>query len=237
MIRRMYGSMLVIKLDKVTSTQDFAEAVNDMLYEDFLVIAEEQTKARGRFGRSWYSPRGGLWFTYVKKNFKTEDVQLSGAKVALAIMEILKSYVDAKIRWPNDIVVNDKKIAGILIEAKTRENINYSDLFIGVGIDVNVKSFPPDIVATSLYLELGKEIIIDINNIINKIEQYLRMDNESSINLLNQNLSIKDKEVLLIGSNWEKKCKALFVDFMGRLVTECGIYEVEEIYRVELVKE
>ncbi|MEM4884302.1 MAG: biotin--[acetyl-CoA-carboxylase] ligase, partial [Saccharolobus sp.] len=114
--------MLVIKLNKVTSTQDFAEAISSMLYEDFVVIAEEQTKARGRFGRSWYSPKGGLWFTYVKKNFKTELIQLSGIKTAIAIMDLLKDFVDAKIRWPNDIVVNDKKIAGILIEAKAYED-------------------------------------------------------------------------------------------------------------------
>ncbi|MEM0363108.1 MAG: biotin--[acetyl-CoA-carboxylase] ligase [Sulfolobaceae archaeon] len=227
--------MLVIKLNKVTSTQDFAEAISSMLYEDFVVIAEEQTKARGRFGRSWYSPKGGLWFTYVKKNFKTELIQLSGIKTAIAIMDLLKDFVDAKIRWPNDIVVNDKKIAGILIEAKTYEDVNYCDLFIGVGIDTNVKEFPKDVNATSLYLELGKEIELDINKIIGKIEEYLTIDDKRAIDIANSNLSIKDRVILIRGENWERKCKALFIDLMGRLVTECGVYEVEEVYRVDVV--
>lgn len=227
--------MLVIKLNKVTSTQDFAEAISSMLYENFVVIAEEQTKARGRFGRSWYSPKGGLWFTYVKKNFKTELIQLSGIKTAIAIMDLLKDFVDAKIRWPNDIVVNDKKIAGILIEAKTYEDVNYCDLFIGVGIDTNVKEFPKDVNATSLYLELGKEIELDINKIIGKIEEYLTIDNKRAIDIANSNLSIKDRVILIRGENWERKCKALFVDLMGRLVTECGVYEAEEVYRVDVV--
>ncbi|MEM4041996.1 MAG: biotin--[acetyl-CoA-carboxylase] ligase [Saccharolobus sp.] len=227
--------MLVIKLNKVTSTQDFAEAISSMLYENFVVIAEEQTKARGRFGRSWYSPKGGLWFTYVKKNFKTELIQLSGINTAIAIMDLLKDFVDAKIRWPNDIVVNDKKIAGILIEAKTYEDVNYCDLFIGVGIDTNVKEFPKDVNATSLYLELGKEIELDINKIIGKIEEYLTIDNKRAIDIANSNLSIKDRVILIRGENWERKCKALFVDLMGRLVTECGVYEAEEVYRVDVV--
>ena len=227
--------MLVIKLNKVTSTQDFAEAISSMLYEDFVVIAEEQTKARGRFGRSWYSPKGGLWFTYVKKNFKTELIQLSGIKTAIAIMDLLKDFVDAKIRWPNDIVVNDKKIAGILIEAKTYEDVNYCDLFIGVGIDTNVKEFPKDVNATSIYLELGKEIELDINKIIGKIEEYLTIDDKRAIDIANSNLSIKDRVILIRGENWERKCKALFIDLMGRLVTECGVYEVEEVYRVDVV--
>ncbi|MEM0015646.1 MAG: biotin--[acetyl-CoA-carboxylase] ligase [Saccharolobus sp.] len=226
--------MLVIKLNKVTSTQDFAEAISSMLYENFVVIAEEQTKARGRFGRSWYSPKGGLWFTYVKKNFKTELIQLAGINTAIAIMDFLKDFVDAKIRWPNDIVVNDKKIAGILIEAKTYEDVNYCDLFIGVGIDTNVKEFPKDVNATSLYLELGKEIELDINKVIGKIEEYLTIDNKRAIDIANSNLSIKDRVILIRGENWERKCKALFVDLMGRLVTECGVYEAEEVYRVDV---
>ncbi|WP_338600378.1 biotin--[acetyl-CoA-carboxylase] ligase [Sulfolobus tengchongensis] len=227
--------MLVIRLSKVTSTQDFAEAISNMLYEDFLVIAEEQTKARGRLGRSWYSPKGGLWFTYVKKNFRTEEIQMSGLKVAIAILNVLKKFVSPKIRWPNDIVVNDKKIAGILIEARTYDNPDVADLFIGVGIDVNVKNFPNDIDATSLYLELGREVSIDISDVTNKIDEALKLSDKEAVDIVNQFLSIKERNVMLKGENWEKTCKALFVDYMGRLVTECGIYEVEEVHKVDVL--
>lgn len=231
----MCGNMLVIELNKVTSTQDFAEAVSNMLYEDFIVIAKEQTKARGRFGRSWYSPPGGLWFTYVKKNFKTENIPLIGVKVAIAIMQIINNFINSKIRWPNDIVVNDKKIAGILIEARTYENIEYCDLFIGVGIDTNLREFPQDIKATSLYLELNKEVNINISDVISEIEKYINLNSKDAIEILNNNLSIKDRVIKIVGDNWEKTCKALFVDFMGRLITECGIFEAEEVYRVDVV--
>jgi BirA family biotin operon repressor/biotin-[acetyl-CoA-carboxylase] ligase len=231
--RRIFLNMLIIKLPKVTSTQDFAEAVSRMLYEDFIVVAEEQTSARGRFRRYWYSPRGGLWFTYVKKNFPTSEVPMVSLKASLAVRKSLSKYLEAKIRWPNDVVIGYKKISGILIEAFA--NGENADLFIGIGVNVNVSEFPKDIIATSLLIETGKEYNISdiLNDIINNIDIYLKADNISIINEINEHLSIKEKEVKLYLNDGEKVCKAFFVDFLGRLVTDCGIYEVEEVIKLQ----
>jgi BirA family biotin operon repressor/biotin-[acetyl-CoA-carboxylase] ligase len=228
--------MLKFKLSKVTSTQDFAEAISSMLYEDFLVIAEEQTKARGRYKRAWYSPKGGLWFTYVKKNFNAEEIPVATLKASLAVREALSSFFDAKIRWPNDVVVNDKKVSGILIEAIYAGDA--TDLFIGVGINTNVKEFPPDIKATSILLETGKEVNNDelLNNVISKMDYYLTLkeDFEEIVSKINNYLSIKDKKVVITRKDETKvECTALFVDKFGRLVTDCGIFEVEDVLRVE----
>jgi BirA family biotin operon repressor/biotin-[acetyl-CoA-carboxylase] ligase len=228
--------MLKFKLSKVTSTQDFAEAISSMLYEDFLVIAEEQTKARGRYKRAWYSPKGGLWFTYVKKNFNAEEIPVATLKASLAVREALSSFFDTKIRWPNDVVVNDKKVSGILIEALYAGDA--TDLFIGVGINTNVKEFPPDIKATSILLETGKEVNNDelLNNVISKMDYYLTLkeDFEEIVGKINNYLSIKDKKVVITRKDETKvECTALFVDKFGRLVTDCGIFEVEDVLRVE----
>jgi BirA family biotin operon repressor/biotin-[acetyl-CoA-carboxylase] ligase len=228
--------MLKFKLSKVTSTQDFAEAISSMLYEDFLVIAEEQTRARGRYKRAWYSPKGGLWFTYVKKNFNAEEIPVATLKASLAVRKALSSFFDAKIRWPNDVVVNDKKVSGILIEAIYAGDA--TDLFIGVGINTNVKEFPPDIKATSILLETGKEVNNDelLNNVISKMDYYLTLkeDFEEIVGKINNYLSIKDKKVVITRKNETKvECTALFVDKFGRLVTDCGIFEVEDVLRVE----
>ncbi|MFP3165234.1 MAG: biotin--[acetyl-CoA-carboxylase] ligase [Acidianus sp.] len=228
--------MLRFKLSKVTSTQDFAEAISSMLYEDFLVIAEEQTKARGRYKRVWYSPKGGLWFTYVKKNFNAEEIPVATLKASLAVREVLSSFFDTKIRWPNDVVVNDKKVSGILIEAIYAGDA--TDLFIGVGINTNVKEFPPDIKATSILLETGKEVNNDelLNNVISKMDYYLTLkeDFEEIVGKINNYLSIKDKKVVITRKDETKvECTALFVDKFGRLVTDCGIFEVEDVLRVE----
>lgn len=224
---------MLIKLDKVTSTQDFAEAVYSMLYSDFIVVAEEQTKARGRYKREWYSPRGGLWFTYCKKGFPIEEIPIATLKVALAIRYVLGKYVEAKIRWPNDIVVNGKKISGILIEGVLQGND--SAMFIGAGVNTNIKNFPSELNATSTLIEAGKEVNNDelLKNIINSVEVYLSKDSESTIEEINTYLSIKNKKVNLYGNNWNKTCTAMFVDRLGRLITDCGIFEVEDVLRLE----
>ncbi|MCQ4343916.1 MAG: biotin--[acetyl-CoA-carboxylase] ligase [Sulfolobales archaeon] len=228
--------MLVIRLTRVTSTQDFAEAIHDMIEEkEFVVVAEEQTKARGRFRRAWYSPKGGLWVTYVMKDFEAERVPDLTLANALAIRKALERYVNAKIRWPNDVVVNDKKIAGVLVEAIARGD--KATAFVGFGVDTNVTEFPKDVRATSVLLETGKPLDNDelMFEIISLTKEYLRLNLSQLAKELDNYSSLNGREVRISGEGWEKRCKALFVDFMGRLVTDCGIFEVEEVHRVEVI--
>jgi BirA family biotin operon repressor/biotin-[acetyl-CoA-carboxylase] ligase len=228
--------LLVIRLTRVTSTQDFAEAIHDMIEEkEFVVVAEEQTKARGRFGRAWYSPKGGLWVTYVMKDFEAERVPDLTLANALAIRKALERYVNAKIRWPNDVVVNDKKIAGVLVEAIARGD--KATAFVGFGVDTNVTEFPKDVRATSVLLETGKLVDNDelMFEIISLTKEYLRLNLSQLAKELDNYSSLNGREVRISGEGWEKRCKALFVDFMGRLVTDCGIFEVEEVHRVEVI--
>lgn len=226
----------MIRLTRVTSTQDFAEAIHDMIEEkEFVVVAEEQTKARGRFRRAWYSPKGGLWVTYVMKDFEAERIPDLTLANALAIRKALEKYVNAKIRWPNDVVVDDKKIAGVLVEAIARGD--KATVFVGFGVDTNVNEFPKDVKATSVLLETGKLVDNDelMFEIISLTKEYLRLDLSQLAKELDNYSSLNGREVKISGEGWEKRCKALFVDFMGRLVTDCGIFEVEEVHRVEVI--
>ncbi|AEB94385.1 MULTISPECIES: biotin--[acetyl-CoA-carboxylase] ligase [Metallosphaera] len=225
--------MQIVKLTRVTSTQDFAEAVSEMIDENYVVVAEEQTRARGRYRRAWYSPKGGLWVTYVIKDFNVEEIALTTLRVALAIRSVLSKYVNSTIRWPNDVVVNGKKISGVLVESSVQGSSSVG--FIGFGINSNVSVFPQDINATSVKLETGKEIDnqLLLDEVIQKINQYITKTPEEVYSELNSNLYIKEKDVVLYGENWKKECKALFVDRYGRLVTMCGIFEVEEVLRLE----
>lgn len=184
-------------------------------------------------GRSWFSPRGGLWVTYVKRDFPIEKVPHTTLKVSLAIADLL-SELNPKIRWPNDVVVNDKKIAGVLIEASVYGNSDRGDLFIGFGIDTDVREFPPDVNATSYLIETGKSFTKDVKEIVEKMNFWLEKDDNEAVNQVNERLSIKERKVRLITKEDEFTCKALFVDYMGRLVTECGIFEVQDVERVEL---
>jgi len=135
----------------VSSTNDLAKELAEKRCEEFIVLAESQTSGRGRNERSWYSPPGGLYFSLVlRPDFDFDKYPLIGLAMGLAIAQILDDLgIEAKLKWPNDVLVNDKKIAGILAESKH----NY--FVVGVGVNVNNYDFPDDLRATSLSTELG----------------------------------------------------------------------------------
>lgn len=225
--------MLVFKFPSVTSTQDLAEAIYNMINaEEFVIVADEQTKARGRYKREWYSPKGGLWMTYVIKNYNAERIPFLTLRSALALRKSISEYLDVKIRWPNDLVYNGKKLAGILIEGITEGD--KATVFIGIGVDTNVKTLPDQLKATSIYIELKREIDNEelLNKIISQIKWFETVDGKKVVDEVNNYLSIKDKRIKIEGKSEEKECIALFVDYYGRLVTDCGIYEVEDVLRI-----
>ncbi|MBI3933342.1 MAG: biotin--[acetyl-CoA-carboxylase] ligase [Acidobacteria bacterium] len=129
--------------------------------EGTLVLAEEQTAGRGRFGRHWHSETAaGLYFTLVLR----PPIQpaaapvltlLSGVSVAEAIQEASQLAVD--LRWPNDALINEKKCAGILVEM-TAEPLRVSHVLVGIGINVNHRRIPGELnsEATSLSMEAGR---------------------------------------------------------------------------------
>ncbi len=139
------GRSLVV-LETCSSTNDVAaKYALDGAPHGLTVIAEEQTAGRGRLGRRWLSPKGGIWFTIVLRDHVTTDIcsslPLTGA---LAVARTLKSTLGvlARVRWPNDIVIDGSKVAGVLVESKSKGNeLDY--VLLGVGINAN---FPTNLV-------------------------------------------------------------------------------------------
>ncbi len=125
--------------------------------------AEKQLNGKGRLGRTWLSEFGkGIWTSILlRPEISPMEVTcitlISGLAVAKSIKNI--TGLNASIKWPNDILVNDKKVCGILTEMSAQaENIDY--IIIGIGVNVNNLEFPEEIAykATSLCKELGKEV-------------------------------------------------------------------------------
>ncbi|MCX8175777.1 MAG: biotin--[acetyl-CoA-carboxylase] ligase [Candidatus Bathyarchaeota archaeon] len=156
----------VFYFEEVESTQDVAKnLVNAGLEEGTVVIAERQTRGRGRIGREWFSPKGGLWLSIIlKPNIPTSKVQrlslLAGVAVAKTLRKLYK--LDARLKWPNDVLVEGKKICGILVEASGDvDKVSY--VIIGIGVNVNVRfTGRREIanIATSILELLGKEVSI-----------------------------------------------------------------------------
>ncbi len=142
--------------ETVSSTNDELHTLaNQGTAEGLILIADEQTAGRGRRGAAWLSPKGeNLAFSVLLRPTASKALwhRLSLA-AGLAVAEALEAYVPvAEIKWPNDVRVYGKKIAGILIEAGT------DFVIIGIGINVNSTAFPEELAATSLREEIGEEM-------------------------------------------------------------------------------
>lgn len=128
-----------------------------------LAIAEIQTAGKGRRGRSWTSPRGsGIWMSFLlRPEFAPEYASMLTLVTAMAVEKAVREEtgLDCQIKWPNDIVVNGRKICGILTEMSTEEDsIRY--VVVGIGINVNTREFPEEIrkTATSIAIECGHPV-------------------------------------------------------------------------------
>jgi BirA family biotin operon repressor/biotin-[acetyl-CoA-carboxylase] ligase len=136
----------VYYFDSVDSTQNFASSIAKNPDEaGSVVIAETQSSGKGRLGRTWVSPRGGIWMSIVlRPTFDISKITLIplAAAVALsnAIFKTLK--LKTKLKWPNDVTLNGKKIAGMIIDAKV-ESSRIESLILGVG--VNFRTNPKEI--------------------------------------------------------------------------------------------
>lgn len=160
---RIIGKNLIV-LDSVNSTNDYLKKLgNEGCENGTVVAAREQTKGKGRLGRTWQSKKDdGIAFSVllrpsVAPNEVSAITPLAGLAVCKAIREYTK--LDCVIKWPNDIIIGRKKLVGILTEMSAEfDAVEY--VITGIGINVDHTSFPEEIAfkATSLLLETGRHI-------------------------------------------------------------------------------
>lgn len=129
-----------------------------------VIISEKQSGAKGRLGKSWESPLGGIWLSLVvKPNVDHSKIPMITLATGVAVVKTLEriGIENAEIKWPNDVMINDKKVCGILTEAITKFN-SIESVIIGVGIDanfdVNVLSKELQEGTTTLDIELGHRV-------------------------------------------------------------------------------
>jgi BirA family transcriptional regulator, biotin operon repressor / biotin---[acetyl-CoA-carboxylase] ligase len=129
-----------------------------------VIIAEEQTEGIGRMGRAWVSPSGGIWITIVlKPGIPIDHVFMVTMAGSVAVARAIRKEFDlgALIKWPNDIFIGDKKVAGLLLEISAEADTIHHCL-LGIGIDVNVplNQFSPALQKdiTSISAELGHDV-------------------------------------------------------------------------------
>lgn len=157
------GKEIVYKEVTTSTNADVRKMAEDGAENGLLVVADGQTLGKGRRGRMWESPKGtNLYFSMLlKPDFSPDKASMVTLVAAYSVTKVIRENtgLDAKIKWPNDIVVNKKKVCGILTEmSMERDYIHH--IVVGIGINVNEEEFPTEIadMATSLKKEFGSVI-------------------------------------------------------------------------------
>lgn len=197
-----------------------------------LVVADQQTAGRGRRGKGWVSPPGaGIWMSMVlRPSIAPVNASMLTLVAGMSVVRGIKSAagLEAMIKWPNDAVLNGKKICGILTEMSTEvECIRY--VIPGIGINVNVEQFPEEIAATatSLKLEAGRAVRRSpvIAAVAESFEYYYDIfmktcDMSGLKDEYNKILANMDKEVLVLDPRGQYKGRALGIDPEGSLIVK-----------------
>ena len=159
--------MKLIKLNAIDSTSEYIKKNRDFFSEkELCVLTFNQTKGKGQRGNTWVSEQGSnlcISFYFSDLNINIEDIFNLNMLVSLNIIDILDSLFlkNLKIKWPNDILAENKKISGILIETFSKNNM-IKDIIIGIGVNVNQIDFNNLINATSMSLIMNKKYDLNI---------------------------------------------------------------------------
>ena len=149
--------MKIIKYDCIDSTNNEAKRLITSGFHEGAVIATEQTNGRGRYGNSWYSPPGSLYMSLILERDYIEKITITAAVSVSAVF-------NAKIKWVNDIIIDQKKVGGILAEA-------FGDFIIlGIGVNLNNTDFPDELKGKAAFVyscdvhETAEEVITQFEN-------------------------------------------------------------------------
>ena len=202
----------ILYFDSIDSTNTKAQELAEKGYPSgTLVVADKRIAGKGRRGRNWESPSGcGIFMTLMlKPDINPNNASMLTLVSALAVAKALADITgkDAKIKWPNDIVIDGRKVCGILTEMSAQfDYIN--NIVIGIGINVNNSSFPEEISATASSLRLlSGGIKYRRAEIIDKIMEYF--EKYYSIFLETEDLSalVNEYDAMLV--NMKKQVKVL----------------------------
>ena len=199
-----------LHFEEIDSTNNYLKNSYQLLDNFTFVSADYQSAGKGRNDRKWESEKGvNLMFSFLIKDQKLlEKAPTLSILTAVEVAKLLERYGldNVSIKWPNDVLVNDKKICGILLESQLPHY-----LVVGVGLNVNQKEFPSNLRrhATSISLELKRDLNIEsikeqlFSNIVNNLnEKYLDDDLsyfEQHNYLLNKKVKVTINQQLFIG--------------------------------------
>ena len=224
----------IIAKEKATHKE---EGVN----EGTIVIAERQSAGKGRLGRKWFSPTGGIWLSIILyPQLSPSYIPRITLMTAVAVVKAIErcAQIKGQIKWPNDILINEKKVCGILTEMSAElDLINWVVVGIGINVDIKKQEFPEDIreKTTSLKEALRKEIsrVRLVQIFLKEFERYYELLKKREISLIlkewkSYSHTLGKKIKINIGENIVTG-EAININEEGTLILKKGDGELIEI--------
>ncbi|MBU3158199.1 biotin--[acetyl-CoA-carboxylase] ligase [Clostridium frigoris] len=238
----------IIYYDSIGSTNSKAKELAEIgKGHGTVIVSEEQTLGRGRLGRNFLSPKyKGIWMSIIlRPNILTENISKITLIGAAAVQKaIMKMGVKTSIKWPNDIILNSKKVCGILTEMSGEiDHVNYLVMGIGINVNLDKEDITSDLkdVATSIKIESGKTmdrklLLASILNIFEELYiDFVESNNiKETLDICRKNSILIGKEIRLINRGKVTTAKAIDISDKGELVVENSSGNIEHIVSGEV---
>lgn len=252
LMKTRWAGRNILYYDVTDSTnQRIKQAGDEGMSHGTLAVADRQTAGRGRRGRSWESPAGSSIYMSIllRPDIAPNKASMLTLVTALSVAEGIRKCMgsgedipELRIKWPNDIIINGKKLVGILTEMSAQiDYINH--VTVGVGINVNMTEFPEEIAdtATSLRLECGHTVKRAplIAAVMERLEENYEifLETEDLSGLLERYSTLlinRDRDVLIIGQKEKYQAHAIGIDNTGELIVRREDGTQEKIYAGEV---
>ncbi|MFA6456138.1 MAG: biotin--[acetyl-CoA-carboxylase] ligase [Bacteroidota bacterium] len=218
--------------DRIDSTNTYAKSLNKSdAPHGTVIVADEQTAGRGRLQRNWQSPKGSnLLFSIVfYPDFGMEKISLLPFAGSLAVADAIETVtgLSSTCKWPNDVLINNKKCCGMLAESSTA-SADIEKIVLGIGINVNQEDFPSELTmkATSLKIESGTNIdrVQLLQKVLEELERrYIQLSNFPAQRLLNDwrmKALLFGKKITVLESEFSFAATAIDVAEDGSLIIQ-----------------
>lgn len=246
-INTQWAGKRVYYREETESTNDDAKFLaEEGMEHGSLVIAETQTAGKGRRGRSWCSPKGSSIYMsmLLRPDLPVDRASMLTLVMAVSVADALSQLYDleVKIKWPNDILINKKKVCGILTELYDHPDHTYS-VVVGTGINVNQKGFPEEIaeIATSVLIEKGDscnraDIVLAV---MEYFEYYYDLfaeggDLSALVDIYDAYLINRNEQVKILDPAGEYEGLAKGINDRGELIVELADGKITTVYSGEV---
>ena len=238
-IKSKFIGRRIYYFDEIDSTQNYALQISNNTNENgAIIIAEKQTHGKGRLNRKWYSPEGGIWLSVIiHPEFQISDATIIPLAASLALCESIKKVhkIKTDVKWPNDITIDGKKVAGMLIDTSIQGN-KVENLVLGIGINfaVNIqqiekrlKNSPNFYGVTSLFPEKNKpskiellvQFLLELEKVINSL---IKGKNAQIIRDWSKHTNMFGKTISVNTGNGKISGIAKKIDSDGALIIKTG---------------